>query len=165
MTSGADTIGVRRAGIDDAAAVGRLLYDFNTEFDTPTPQPEVLAERLRTLLAGGDTLALLAESGPPNDRRAIGVALITLRPNVWYDGPVALLDELYVEPQLRSQGAGALLIDAMTALVRERNARLIEINVDEGDHDTQRFYAREGYRCAEETGGERAFYWYREFDD
>ena len=159
MIADARPITVRCAEVDDATVVAGLLYDFNTEFDTPTPQPEILAGRLRRLLAGGDTVALLAET----DGRAIGVALITLRSNVWYDGPVALLDELYVIPELRSCGAGAALIALMTELVRQRGAQLIEINVDEGDLDAQRFYAREGYQCAEDDG-ERAFYWYREFD-
>lgn len=159
ISTGAE-ITVRRAEPADARVVGRLLYDFNTEFDTPTPEPEVLAERLRRLLAGPETMAVIAQSAG----RAIGVALITLRSNVWYDGPVALLDELYVEPSRRGRGAGARLLDLMTSLLRERNVQLIEINVDEGDHDAQRFYAREGYHCADGPGNERAFYWYREFE-
>jgi len=33
---------VRVASVDDADVVGRLLDDFNREFDTPTPGPGVL---------------------------------------------------------------------------------------------------------------------------
>ena len=89
------TAEVRRATVDDAERVAGLLHDFNTEFDTDSPGPAVLAERLRGLLAGTQTFALL--SGDP----AVGIALVTLRPNVWYPGPVALLDEMYVAPQAR----------------------------------------------------------------
>ena len=38
---------------DDADAGARLLHDFNTEFDTPSPGGGVLAPRLRRPLAGG----------------------------------------------------------------------------------------------------------------
>ena len=48
---------VRRAGLEDAAVAGRLLYDFNREFDEPTPAPSALARRIRQLLEGGDTLS------------------------------------------------------------------------------------------------------------
>jgi hypothetical protein len=65
---------VRVATVDDADVVGRLLDDVNCEFDTPTPGPDVLADRLRSLLATDETVAILA--GSP----AIGVALVTLRP-------------------------------------------------------------------------------------
>jgi len=44
----------------DAATVARLLDAFNREFDTATPGPLVLAKRLKRLLAGEETIALLA---------------------------------------------------------------------------------------------------------
>ena len=91
----------RLASVADAEEVARLLHDFNIEFDTPSPGPEVLATRLRVLLAGDETFAIVAESP------AVAVALITLRPNVWYAGQVALLDELYVAPDLRGRGIGS----------------------------------------------------------
>src|SRR5690606_10928741 len=131
-------------------------HDFNTEFDTPTPGVEVLAARLRGLLAGDRTFAILA--GTP----AVGVALVTLRPNVWYDGEVALLDELYVEPHLRSQGIGSAIIDELMALCRARGVDLIEINVDEGDVDAQRFYERHGFASTELGSTERALYYFQE---
>jgi len=41
-----DEIPVRRAWVDDAREVARLLDDFNREFGHPTPGVELLAERL-----------------------------------------------------------------------------------------------------------------------
>lgn len=148
---------VRLAIPDDADEIAGLLHDFNTEFTTPSPGPEVLAPRLRRLLAGEVTVALLA--GEP----AVGFALVTLRPNVWYDGLVALLDELYVVPQLRGQGIGSAIIEELLVVAQDRGVDLIEINVDEGDVDAQRFYSRHGFANTETPESkERAFYYWRE---
>lgn len=146
----------RVAAATDAEAVARLLHDFNTEFDTPSPGAVVLADRLRHLLLGDLTWALLA--GEP----AVGVALVTLRPNVWYDGPVALLDELYVAPSHRNRGLGTALIELLTDTARGHGVELIEINVDEGDTDARRFYERHGFTPIEPDTGEGALYYHRE---
>ena len=148
----------RLATAADASEVARLLHDFNTEFDIPTPGVEWLTARLRELLAGDDTIAILA--GDP----AVALALVTLRPNVWYAGRVALLDEMYVAPELRGQGIGSAVIELMLASVRERGAELVEINVDEGDVDAQRFYERHGFSPTEPDTGERAFYFFQELE-
>lgn len=146
----------RVAEVDDAGEIAQLLHDFNTEYDTPTPGPAKLAARLRELLAGDVTFALLA--GTP----AVGVALVTLRPNVWYAGRVALLDELYVVPDRRGHGIGTGLVELLIATARERDVDLIEINVDESDVDAQRFYERHGFSIIDPDSHERAFYLTRE---
>lgn len=149
---------VRVATVDDAEVVARLLHDFNVEYDTPSPGIATLAGRLRSLLAQDSTFALLG--GEP----ACAVALVTLRPNVWYDGPVALLDELYVSPPERGRGLGSRMIDLLEALCRDRGVPLIEVNVDEGDTDALRFYDRHGLTVIQPDTGERAFYVSRELD-
>jgi GNAT superfamily N-acetyltransferase len=146
----------RLATVADAAEVARLLHDFNTEFDTPSPGVGVLAPRLQTLLAGDSTFAILA--GTPS----VAVALITVRPNVWYEGRVALLDELYVEPSRRGQGIGTGIIELLVATCQQRGVDLIEINVDQADVDAQRFYERHGFAGVDPDTGERAFYYFRE---
>lgn len=140
----------------DADEVAALLHAFNTEFDTPTPGVTALASRLRRLLSGDATFAIVA--GSP----AVAVALVTLRPNVWYEGPVALLDELYVVPALRGRGIGAAVLGMLASECRARQVELIEINVDEGDVDAQRFYERHGYSAFEAATAERAFYYSQE---
>lgn len=147
---------VRRAEIADTAVVARLLDDFNREFDTPTPGVGVLDSRLRGLLAQGAVVAFLAEDP------AVGLAVLTLRPNVWYDGPVGLLDELYVVPSRRSQGIGSRLLEAAEEFTRGSGGELLEINVDGEDVDARRFYERHGYRCTEPGSDEPSHYYFRE---
>jgi GNAT superfamily N-acetyltransferase len=146
----------RLAVLADADEVGGLLHDFNTEFGDPSSGAPVLAEWVRSLLATDGTFALVA--GEP----LIGVALATLRANVWYAGRVALLDELYVVPDRRRHGIGSALVGALLSTCRTRGVELIEINVDEGDVDAMRFYARHGFAATEPGSTERAIYYWQE---
>lgn len=129
---------VRRATPDDAAVVGRLLFDFNTEFDSPTPTSRELGERLRRLLGLEEVLVLVAGERD-------GFALLTLRPTPYYDGPLAQLEELYVRPGLRDRGIGTALLQRAVAVAREHRAGEMHINVDEVDIDSRRFYERHGF--------------------
>lgn len=146
----------RRATVPDAAQLAALLDRFNREFKVPSPGAPVLAARLARLLAGESVFAQLA--GEP----AVGVALVTLRPNVWFDGPVALLDEIYVVPERRSQGIGTRLLKTVEQECISRGVRLLEINVDGEDTDARRFYERHGYSDREPGAPVPALYYSRE---
>jgi GNAT superfamily N-acetyltransferase len=146
----------RLATAADAAVVAELLARFNREYDTPTPDVEVLTTRLERLLASANVVVLLA--GDP----AVGVALLTLRPSVWYEGPVAVLDELYVMPAERGRGIGTALLKAAETACRQRGAGLLEINVDGEDRDARRFYERHGYANRERNQTQPQLYYFRE---
>jgi GNAT superfamily N-acetyltransferase len=150
-----NTAAPRAATSSDAETVARLLDAFNREFHAPTPGPEILTTRLRSLLGGSDVIALLA--GDP----AVGVALLTLRPNVWYDGPVVLIDELYVAPEHRGHGLGSALLVAVESLIRGHGGQLIEVAVDGADTDAHRFYERHGYVAREGDQEQASFYYHR----
>jgi len=147
---------VRLASVDDAPQAARLLHDFNTEFGSPTPGPAALERRLRPLLSSDSTLAWLGGEPP------VGIALATLRTNVWSDGPVCLLDEMYVAQESRGQGIGSALIGALLATASAERWALVEINVDEFDRDARRFYERHGFVNSEPGSDERALYYWHD---
>lgn len=149
---------MRVAGPADAAQVGRLLFDFNTEFQTPTPSAAEFAERFTRLLGREDVLVLLAGAGRPT-----GFAFLTLRPTPYYDGPLAQLEELYVLPELRDQGIGTALLTGAVARTRDRGAAEMHINVDEVDVDTRRFYERHGFVNIQPGTDYRMLCYLREF--
>jgi len=130
---------VRLAGPDDAAVIGRLLYDFNREFDEPAPAPSALAERLRQLIEGGDTLVVLAGDGPD------GLAVLRFRAAIWSAGLECYLAELYVAPARRGQGVGRALMEAAMREARLRGADTMDIGVDEPDLVARRLYESIGF--------------------
>lgn len=132
---------VRRATPVDAEVLGRLLWDFNTEFETETDDADVLAARFARILALDDIVAVLAE----DDGEPVGFALVSLRPAIWFDGPVSQLEELYVVPALRSRGIGTQVLDLSRRLARGLGSPEMHIGVDEVDVDTRRFYERHGF--------------------
>lgn len=134
--------GVRIAGVDDAGVVGMLLFDFNTEFQTPTPEASEFARRFRRLLGLDEVLVLLAENA---DGERVGFAYLTFRPTPYFDGPIAQLEELYVRPADRGRGAGSALIAEAVEQLRARNGGEMLVNVDEVDTEARRFYERHGF--------------------
>jgi ribosomal protein S18 acetylase RimI-like enzyme len=151
---------VRLADADDAAAIGRLLYDFNREFDEPTPEPSALAERLRQLIEGGDTLVLLGGDGPD------GLAVLRLRAAIWSAGLECYLAELYVAPASRGQGLGRALMEAALSQARLRGADSMDIGVDEPDLAARRLYESLGFtNRAGGAGGPLMYVYERELDD
>jgi GNAT superfamily N-acetyltransferase len=141
---------------EDTTAGAELLDAFNREFDAPTPGAETLAARLAQLLADERTFAVV--TGHP----AVGIALVTLRTNVWHEGLVGILDELYVAPAERNGGLGTALLKAAEAEVVARGGEVLEINVDGEDVDAQRFYERLGYVHHDDWSDEPSRMYFRE---
>ena len=150
---------VRRADVADAETVGGLLSDFNDEFASPTPDAATFARRFRELLSRPDLFALLAET----EDAPVGLAIATLRPTPYSDGPLAQLEELYVRPALRGGGIGTALLTAVIRIVREHGAEELHIGVDEVDVDARRFYERHGFRNREPGEDSRMLLYFREF--
>lgn len=142
---------VFRAARAHARLVASMLEAFNTEFETWTPALDVLERRLATMLDRDDVIALVA--GDPH--APLGFALVTLRPTAYHDGPLAVLDELYVAPAERGRGHGTGLVRAMVDELGARGCGEIHINVDEDDVDARRFYESHGFRNHEPGTEER----------
>lgn len=148
-----------RAEPGQAGVVGQLLFDFNTEFGSPTPDAEEFRARFSGLLAREDVLVLLVG----NAKEPTGLALLTLRPTPYSDGPLAQLEELYVRPQLRGRGLGTELLRGAVERVREQGCKEMHINVDEVDADTRRFYERHGFTNIQPGEDYRMLCYVREF--
>jgi ribosomal protein S18 acetylase RimI-like enzyme len=150
-------VSVREAREADLDAVGRLLCDFNREFDEPAPGPAELAVRVRELLAGGDTGVVVAGDDP------VGLALMRFRLSLWGRGLECYLAELYVVPALRGQGIGRALMEAAMDLARARGSDYMDLGTAETDVAARNLYESLGFDNHEgKPGGPVNFYYERE---
>ena len=142
---------MRTAGIDDAVAIGRLLHAFNREFDEPTPAPDVLAERMRHLLADPAFVVLLAGGGPDAPSGADdpgapdGLAVLRFRPAIWSAGLECYVAELYVVPSRRGRGLGRALMQSAITLARREGADTIDLGTSDDDHAARALYESLGF--------------------
>ena len=145
---------------EDAGVVAWLQVAFADEFDSPTPSADVLEPRFRRLIADPAGTVLFAGSPPEPD----GYAVVTYRPTVYCEGPLAVLDELYVRPGLRGRGVGTELLAAAIDDMRRRGGGEMHINVDEPDTGARRFYERHGFVNIEPGADGRMLCYIREFE-
>lgn len=134
-----DDLSVRLAAPVDATSIGRLLHDFNNEFDEPTPAPERLAARMRDLLKEGQTAVLLVGAGPD------GLAVLRFRPGIWSQALKCYLAELYVAPPLRRGGLGRALLQAAIEYARGRGADHMDLGTGEQDVAARALYESLGF--------------------
>ena len=115
-----------------------LLHDFNREYDEPTPGPEVLAGRVRLLLAEGDAVLII---GPGPD----GLVVLRFRPAIWSEALECYLAELYVVPHRRGSGLGRALMEAAIALARREGADHMDLGTSEDDVAARSLYESMGF--------------------
>jgi GNAT superfamily N-acetyltransferase len=138
---------IRRAGAQDADVVARLLRDFNAEYDDPAPGQEQMAERIRALLAHGDTIILVAGEPP------CAVSVTRFRPGLWSPKLESYLAELYVVPDRRGQGIGRALMQETIAAARAEGADTMELGTGEADVVARALYESLGFTHTEHGPG------------
>lgn len=119
-------IEVRDAEPGDGEAVGRLLDEAAAAIGDRRGGEPLLAER--------DTAAPIATLVGVLADAVVGVATLRL------SGDRALLDTLWVTPQVREVGVGDALLDAAIERARGLGARSLDSFALPGDRDTKNFF-------------------------
>jgi ribosomal protein S18 acetylase RimI-like enzyme len=146
--------GTRRAGPEDAEAIGRLLHDFNSEYGDFTPGPGQLARRIGDLLDSGQVTVVLAGDGPD------GLALMRFRPSLWTETLDCYLEELYVVPDKRGRGIGRALMEAAMDLARAEGAAHMDLGTGDDDTAARALYEKLGFDNHEGKPGGAVQYFY-----
>jgi GNAT superfamily N-acetyltransferase len=122
-----------RALADSPDAFGSTLAEEQDRSD---------AEWLRRLASGADSRANLPLVAEIRDE-PIGLAWGRIETS---DPEVAALYQMWVAPSHRGLGAGQMLLEAVIAWARARNASYIDLSVTCGDRPARRLYERAGFK-------------------
>jgi ribosomal protein S18 acetylase RimI-like enzyme len=131
---------VRLATVEDARRAAELMHRFNTEYDEPIDEPDVLEKRYRFQLTTGDVTVFLA-----GDSGTEGFAQLRYRSQIYSDAPAAYLEELYVVPDRRGDGLGRALLEAAIEAARSHGADAIDLGTSEDDAAARGLYESLGF--------------------
>ena len=115
------------------------MHAFNLEYDEPSPDPQVIAERAAPLIESGEVTVLFGGDGPD------GFAQLRFRPSLYTGALDAYLEELYVVPERRGHGLGRALLEAAMDHARERGAAHIDLGTSEDDVAARALYESAGF--------------------
>jgi GNAT superfamily N-acetyltransferase len=79
------------------------------------------------------------------DTEAAGVAYVSLTWSLEHGGKSAWLEELYILPQWRSQGVGAILLNSAIAEARHRGCAALDLEVETAHSRAEHLYVRYGF--------------------
>lgn len=134
---------VRDAAVDEAEQIVPL---YEWLFAAPGYRPpqwdvEGAARRLRGAIDDERSAVLVAEA---EGGSLVGLCTAYLELDSVRYGQRCWVEDLAVDPVRRSQGIGALLLDAAEGWARERGASHFELDTGLAREDAQRFYERRG---------------------
>ncbi len=131
-----EAIAVRRARVDDAAAVSALLGELGYACDDGAA-----AARVARAEGSEADAILLACRGD----RVVGLASVHLVPLFYRDGCLARVTSFVVASSERRRGVGTALIGACERFARERGAERLELTSADRRADAHAFYERAGF--------------------
>jgi len=134
------------ATVDQAEALTDMwiaLADEQTQYDS-----HVLGERNRSVVADElsrhavtDRLVIATEDGHP-----VGFVMFTLdRGSYEMDVTQGVIENLYVEPEVRNEGIGSELLETAERQLDKRGAETVVLEAMAGNMAARRFYRRHGY--------------------
>jgi GNAT superfamily N-acetyltransferase len=136
-----DGVRIRPARPDDVELIHSLIVELATYERAPeqvTGTPEMLAESLFADHPAAE--ALIAE----RDGVPVGFALFHGTFSTWECRPGIWLEDLYVSPQHRRGGVGAVLLGHLARLAVERGCARLEWNALDWNEPALDFYRRMG---------------------
>jgi len=149
---------LRTGGPEDAGLLGRMLHDFNAEFDQTEPSAEQVAALAGPQLESGEVAVVLGPGDPP-----AGFAQLRFRLSLYDAGPDACLEELWVRPAARGTGLGEALLEAAMDLARSHGATRIDLNTSVTDEAARALYVKCGFTNEEfGPGGPSMLYYERD---
>lgn len=136
MSPSPETATIRKLAPADLERAATLLCALNQ--DTPHA---LVRERLATVLADHSHYQLI---GAFVDGKLVGVSGAWIATKIWC-GKYLEIDNLVVDPEIRSAGIGSLLIRHLEALARELDCKILCLDSYTSNHASHRLYHRLGF--------------------
>ena len=114
-----------------------LWHAYLAFYKTELP-PEVYESTWSRILADEDIHALAARSGD----QVVGIAHYMFHPHCWSTTPACYLQDLFVDPEMRGQGIGRHLIEAVAAHARTHGATRLYWLTQSDNADARQLYDR-----------------------
>jgi GNAT superfamily N-acetyltransferase len=139
------------ASLDEAEAVADLLVQFRDHMHRDWPSANAFLANVERLMEDPNTEYLLA--APHDDAPPAGVCQLRFRFGIWLAGLDCWLEDLYVTEAARGSGVGAALMELAIARARERDAKRIELDVNDANAPAIALYERFGLTTGKYVGG------------
>lgn len=154
------TLKVRSARVEDTSLIFASIQkkaEFDRHIGAFSGVLQVSEEKIRNTLFTSIPFAyvLFAEMGD----RAIGFALYGFRYSSFSGQPSIWLDDLYVEEEIRSQGAGGALMRHLARIARENDCTHLAWTADDRNRRGLSFYHRLGAEMIDRKGHRCFWVW------
>jgi GNAT superfamily N-acetyltransferase len=135
---------------EEAEAIAGLLVEFRDHNGADWPSANAFLASVERLLEDRDAEFLLAT--PDDDSPPAGVLQLRFRFSVWKAAPDAWLEDLFVREESRRAGVGDALVSLALERARERGAKRIELDCNEGNAAALALYERHGFSARSKGG-------------
>ena len=151
---------IRAATPDDVSLIFSFIQkksEFDRKIGAFSGVLQVTEDKLHKTFFGPIPFSyvLLAETS----KREIGFALYVFRYSSFAGQPSIWLDDLYVDEQMRSQGAGAALRERLAEIAQENDCTHLAWNADARNPRGLSFYYRLGAKITEQHGNRCFLRW------
>lgn len=139
MAAAPEMIAVRSLNVHDKNAWFRLWQSYLAFYGTAL-DPKISDTTWRRLLDSNEPVygLLASDSGG----KVIGLVNYVLHANTWTDRPVCYLEDLFVDPQVRGQGAGRAMIEAVIDLAKTQGWYRVYWQTKQGNATARALYDR-----------------------
>ncbi len=150
---------VRSATPDDVSLIFSFIYkksEFDRDIGGFSGVLQVSEDKIRKTLFGRVPFAYVLFASSEYE---VGFALYGFRYSSFAGQPSIWLDDLYVDEEMRSQGAGAALMKRLAQIAKENNCTHLAWNADARNVRGLSFYARLGAEITEQQGSRCFLRW------
>jgi GNAT superfamily N-acetyltransferase len=136
---------IRKATVDDAELITQFVHKLITELDGKKPMISIHSsiEICKTILSNKRNACFIAQE----NNTEIGIITVVESIALYTGGVFGIINELYVLPPHRSNGAGSLLIQAAVQFGKQNSWKRLEVGAPPKEEwrKTIHFYLREGF--------------------